>query len=306
MYAIILFNERICDAAMKIKAKYKGVFFILIASLCFALMATCVRLAGDIPSVQKAFFRNIVAFAFALIMTLKDGGGIHIQKGSLKFLIIRALAGTAGLLLYFWSIDNMALADATMLNKMSPFFAVICSYFFLKEKLTPVQLISVIVAFVGSLFVVKPSFDNVELIPALGGLVGGFAAGAAYTVVRKLGQLGEKQSVIILFFSGTSCLIILPALVFNFVPMTPSQLTFLLLAGLFACGGQFSITTAYCCAPAREISVFDYSQIIYTTILGFLLFGQVPDTLSFIGYFIICATAVAMFFYNKRRAEKGL
>ena len=74
----------------------------------------------------------------------------------------------------------------------------------------------------------------------------------------------------------------------------------LLLAGLSAAGGQFSITAAYCYAPAREISVYDYSQIIFSAVLGFVVFGQLPDALSWLGYGIICLMAVVMFLYNKK------
>lgn len=93
----------------------------------------------------------------------------------------------------------------------------------------------------------------------------------------------------------------MPYLIFQYHPMSLSQLGFLLLAGLAASGGQFSITAAYCNAPAREISVYDYSQIIFSALLGLLLFGQTPDFMSVIGYITICTMAVLMFFYNNRR-----
>ena len=75
----------------------------------------------------------------------------------------------------------------------------------------------------------------------------------------------------------------------------------LLGAGLAAAGGQFSITAAYKFAPAKEISVYDYSQIIFSALLGFILFSQLPDIWSFIGYVIICGVGIAMFFYNNRK-----
>ena len=82
--------------------------------------------------------------------------------------------------------------------------------------------------------------------------------------------------------------------------MTWAQLGFLLLAGLAAAGGQFAITAAYCHAPAREISVYDYSQIIFSAVLGFVIFGQVPDRFSVLGYVMICAMAVVMFLFNRK------
>ena len=85
--------------------------------------------------------------------------------------------------------------------------------------------------------------------------------------------------------------------------MSLKQLVFLILAGVSACGGQFSVTSAYCYAPAKEISVYDYSQLIFATVLGFLVFGQIPDSLSIIGYIIIISMAVAMFIYNNKKTD---
>ena len=86
--------------------------------------------------------------------------------------------------------------------------------------------------------------------------------------------------------------------------MTAGQLGMLLLAGTTAAAGQFAITAAYSCAPAREISVYDYSQIIFSAIFGFFLFGQMPDIWSWIGYGVIVSMAVVMFLYNNRKMRE--
>ena len=85
--------------------------------------------------------------------------------------------------------------------------------------------------------------------------------------------------------------------------MTASQLLILVGAGVSAAGGQFTITAAYTYAPAREISVYDYTQIITAAALGLIIFGQIPDLLSWIGYAVIVSMAVLMFIYNKRAAH---
>lgn len=283
--------------------KYKGIIYILLAAFCFALMNTFVRLSGDLPSVQKSFFRNLVALVFAAVILKKNKVGFSYKKENLTLLIVRSVCGTIGILCNFYAVDHLLLADASMLNKMSPFFAIIFSYIFLKEKVNFVQILSVIGAFIGCLFIIKPSFEGMEVIPALIGLMGGVGAGAAYTAVRRLGQRGEKGPFIVFFFSAFSCLVTLPYLLINYVPMTGMQIAILLLAGLSAAGGQFAITAAYCYAPAKEISVYDYSQVIFAAIMGFFLFGQVPDYLSVIGYILICGMAVYMFLYNTGRLE---
>ena len=284
--------------------RYKGIIYIILSAFCFAFMNMFVRLAGDLPSVQKSFFRNFVAAGFAFVILLKDRVPFRCKRENLIYLLLRAGFGTMGILCNSYAIDHLVLADASMLNKMSPFFAVLFSFLVLKEKVTAPQALIVAGAFAGSMFVVKPTFANMDLIPSIIGLLGGICAGAAYTMVRKLGENGEKGSFIVFFFSLFSCTVTLPWLIFDYHPMTAAQLAALLMAGFSAAGGQFSITAAYTCAPAREISVYDYSQIIFAALLGFAVFGQIPDVLSWLGYGIICTMAVIMFLYNTRHEHK--
>lgn len=286
--------------------KYKGILYILLSALCFAIMNAFVRLSGDLPSIQKSFFRNLVALIFAAIILRQKKIGFSFKKENLKYFILRSTFGTLGILCNFYAIDQLVLADASMLNKMSPFFAILFSFLLLKEKINWVQAISVTGAFIGSLFIIKPSFQNVALIPALAGFAGGMAAGVAYTFVRILGQKGEKGPFIVFFFSSFSCIVTLPFLIFQYHAMSWSQIICLLLAGLAAAGGQFAITAAYCYAPAKEISVYDYSQIIFSAVLGYFLFGQIPDLYSGLGYVIICGMAVFMFLYNTGKLKIGI
>lgn len=288
-----------------VSKKNKGILLMICSAFCFALMSTFVRLSGDLPSIQKSFFRNLVAAVFAAILLLKGEKPKKLDKTAWGFLFLRSFFGTVGILCNFYAVDHLLLADASILNKMSPFFAIFCSYFLLKEKIPFQKILLVLGAFVGALFVIKPSFSGKEMLPALIGLFGGFAAGLAYTCVRKLGTMGIKGPFIVFFFSAFSCLSVLPYLLFHYTPMTGKQLLFLLLAGLAASGGQFSITSAYIYAPARDISVYDYSQILFSSALGFFIFGQIPDGWSFLGYGIIVFMAVLMFFMNREPQKKN-
>ncbi|MCC2865643.1 MAG: DMT family transporter [Clostridiales Family XIII bacterium] len=279
--------------------KKKAIIFIICSAFFFALMNMFVRMSGDLPSVQKSFFRNFVAFFFALIILIRSKEGFAFDKKNLPVFIARAGFGTLGILCNFYAVDHLLLSDASILNKLSPFFAIVCSYFILKEKIKPVQAAAVAIAFCGALLVVKPGFSVAgALIPSLIGVAGGFCAGIAYTYVRVLGQRGERGPFIVLFFSAFSCIVTMPFLIFDFHPMSAAQVITLLLAGLSAAGGQFTITAAYTHAPAREVSVFDYTQIVFAAGLGFFFFGQIPDLWSILGYIIISGVAVAMFLYN--------
>lgn len=282
--------------------KQKAIFYIILSAFCFSLMNLFVKLAGDLPSVQKSFFRNLVSMVVAGALLFKNRDSFHFNKSNLGLLLLRASFGTLGILCNFYAISNLNLADASILNKLSPFFVIIFSFIFLKEKITPTQGICVFLAFIGSLFIIKPSFQFEAMLPAILGFIGGLCAGAAYTVVRALSLRGEKGTFIVFFFSCFSCIVVLPYLLFHFTPMTAQQLISLLLAGTAASGGQFAITAAYANAPASEISIYDYTIVIFAAIWSFLFWGDIPDMMSIIGYGIIFTASFFVFLYNKKRS----
>ena len=278
----------------------KGIACIILSAFCFTMMNIGIRLSGDLPSVQKSFFRNLVAMLIALVVVLRDRSNFQLNKGDGKWLMLRSVAGTVGILCNFYAVDHLVLADATMLNKMSPFFAVIFAVVLLKERLKLPQVLLILGAFLGSMLIVKPTFSNLALGPSLLGLLGGIGAGLAYAAVRVMSKRGVHKPLIVLVFSTFSCLVVIPYLVLHAEPMSARQFGFLILTGAAAAGGQFAVTAAYSYAPPREISVFDYSQILFAAIFGYFLFDQVPDWYSVIGYITICTMAILMLLYNRR------
>lgn len=279
--------------------KRQGILFIIGAGFFFALMTFFVRLSGDLPTMEKAFFRNAVAAVVAAFLLIRAKEPFYAPKKSWGGLFMRSFCGTVGLICNFYAIDRLNIADANMLNKLSPFFAIIMSTFILKEKANKVEWGAVVLAFTGALLVIKPSFD-IQFVYGLIGALGGLGAGIAYTYVRKLGKMGVKGPVIVLCFSLFSCVVALPFFIIGYKPMSMTQFVCLMLAGVCAAGGQICITTAYTKAPAKEISVFDYTQIIFAALLGILFLDQIPDALSIAGYIVIIGTAIFKWQYNMK------
>ncbi len=288
---------------IKEKNPKKGILHILLAAFFFSLMTLTLRLAGDLPTMEKAFFRNFVALIISIIMLSKSKEKFHILKQSYPHIFLRSLFGTLGLIANFWAIDRLGLADANMLNKMSPFFAMLMSVFILQEKPDKVEWFTLIIAFLGSILIVKPSLGLASL-PALVGLFGGFCAGTAYTFLRSVTRRGERGPIVIMCFSLFSTLATLPFMLLNWHPMTLKQLLLMLLSGTCAMGGQLNITAAYTYAPAAEISVYDYSQVIFAAILGLIFFGELPDILSFAGYAVIIGIAIFKWYYTLKIKTK--
>lgn len=283
---------------MKSNNTTKGIICIILSAFSFSIMAFFVRLSGDLPTMQKAFFRNFIAFLVALFMLQKNHEKIYVPRNQWTDLFLRCTFGTIGLIANFYAVDHLNLADANILNKLSPFFVILASIPILKEKPSRFDLLTVLLAFIGAIFIVRPTGDF-TLFPAFIGLLGGCGAGIAYTFVRKLTNNGVKTPVIVLAFSLFSCLVALPFMILDFHPMSIQQIIVLLGAGLAAAAGQFAITTAYKFAPAKDISVYDYTSVLFSALWGFLFFAELPPVSSSIGYFIIFAVAVLRFEYAK-------
>ncbi len=295
--------ERNAAAAAPLKNKNRGILYVLLEAFFFALMTFFLKEAGNLPTMEKALFRNLVASVVSLIILLRTEEKLKIKKGSLPFLLLRAAGGTAGLICNFYAVDHLLISDANMLNKMSPFFAVLFSAFILKEKAGKFDWACVALAFTGALIVIRPGF-SMAAGPAFIGLCGGLGAGLAYTFVRLLGVRGERGPVIVFFFSAVSTLFTLPFAVVQFQPMTVRQFLCLLATGFSAMGGQLCVTKAYTYAPAKEISVFDYSQVIFAALLGALFLGEYPDGVSFLGYAVIIGAAVLRWHVTNHREER--
>ena len=281
----------------------KGILFLILSAFFFACMNMFVKLSGDeLPVFQKVFFRNAMAAVIAVIILIKNKQPFRpTVKGSLPFLTMRTLFGLAGVVCNYYALDHLVLSDASILNKMSPFFAVLFSFIFIHERPRLYQWLVLAGALFGTIFVIKPSFANAAFIPALIGFMGGVFAGAAYGCVRKLGLMGESNPYIVFFFSAASTLIVTPIMIIGYVPMTTLQWVDLLSAGVCAALAQFSITAAYTYAPAKEISVYDFSQIIFASLMSLIVFSQAPDLYSIIGYVIIIGMAVINYFLSNRK-----
>ncbi|EIS6446745.1 DMT family transporter [Staphylococcus pseudintermedius] len=273
--------------------KVKGILAILISAIGFSFMAVFFRLSGDLPVFQKSLARNFVAMFIPLFFILKYKQPFFGKLSSQPLLVTRSVLGLMGVLLNIYAIDHMVLSDADILMKLNPFWTILLSLIFLKEFIQKYQITSMVIAIIGMLFVVKPEFSS-DVIPAIVGLLSGVFAASAYTAVRAL-STREAPYTIVFYFSFFSVIVLIPFVAFTFEPMSLIQIVYLILAGLSAAVGQIGITVAYSYAPAKDISIFTYASIIFTAIIGSILFNESPDFYAIIGYIIILSASYYMF-----------
>lgn len=275
--------------------KQSSILSMLISALGFSFMGVFVKLTGDIPVIQKAIFRTstimVISFFMLKFYNLKLKNIKHH-----KLLLLRSILGTVGILLNYYALDKLILSDANTIFRLSTVFLIIFCWIFLKEKISFKQLITILVAFIGVVFIMKPALD-INIIPYLVAILGAAFAAGAYTTLRPLGG-SEHPITIVFYFSAFTTLVLSPYVILNFAPMTSIQLLYAILAGICAAIGQFGVTIAYKLAPAKEVSIYNYFGVVFSGILSIVIFEKFPDVLSIIGYIIVFGTSYYMYKQN--------
>jgi drug/metabolite transporter (DMT)-like permease len=280
-----------------IKNRNQAIIAMLTSAFAFSLMGVFVKLTGDIPVIQKSVFRTITIMIISYFMMKQQKVKLS-QMKHFKLLGIRSITGTIGIVLNYYAIDHLLLSDANVIFRLSTIFVMFFSWIFLKEKMNHIQGLSALLAFSGVILVIKPQFA-IELVPYLLAILGAAAAAGAYTALRALGGK-EKPVLIVFFFSFFTTVILLPYVLLTYVPMTPSQWIYAIIAGICAAVGQFGVTFAYKLAPAKEVSIYNYYGVIFSAIFGMFFFGSFPDAWSLVGYVIVFSSSYLMFKSKKK------
>ena len=272
--------------------KRKGVIYILLSALFFSLMALTVKSVPELPLSEKVFFRNFIGLIVVSITMIKKKVSFKVNHPKLMFL--RAFFGLAGIGLYYTAIELLPLANAVILNKLSPVFVIIFAIIFLKEPYRKGQLWVILIGILGALMIIKPSL-NLSVLPALIAVLSAVAAGAAYAVVRRLTQY-DKPTVIVFYFCLLSSIMLIPFVVIEgFVIPDARELLALIGIGTFAVTAQLFMTNAYKYAPASELSIYNYVEIIFSLVWGFIIWSELPDLISLSGALLIIIAGLLNF-----------
>ena len=278
-----------------------GILLMLLSAFFFAGKSALVKLAGEMPSIEKTFLYSTFSLLFTLLLTCKK----HIpcqfptQRRTISLLFLRAVLGAIGIFCNFHNIDHIPLSDANMLAKTTPFFTILFSALFLHEKPSRFEMGCVTIALCGCLFVLRPSLSMATIASIA--FFGTVAQGLAHTVLRALKRDHTVPNEwIVLFYSALTMLFTAPIAIMNWEKISSIQLLLLGLAGIFGAGAQLALTGAYTYGAAKELSIYSYAQIVFSALLGFILFDQTPDSWSFYGYLIIFGAAFMMYMKQKK------
>lgn len=283
------------------KNKNKSILLMIFSAFTFSSMQIIVKLLPDIPLMEKVFFRNFVSLVLAFFIIQKKKLRFFGLKENRKYLFYRYMFGFSGVILFFYATTQMLAADAAMLNKLSPVFVILLAHFFLKEKIDKVQISVLLISIAGALLVIKPGF-HFSMVPAFAGFISAILSGAAYIFISFIDNKESVYTTVFYFsfFSSVSCL---PFFFVKYVVPGFYELMLLILLGTLAAIGQIALTFAYNGCPASEISIYDYSNIIFSSVLAYTFLKEIPDLMSIGGGLLILSASVILYIHTTRQKD---
>lgn len=258
---------------------------VFVATICFSLMSATVKYLSYLPLMEVIFFRHFLTMLIVPLM-LKNRK-IPFQGNNQSILLLRCLFGVFAMIAYFYTLSTMTLTDAVGIRQLSPFIIILLAGIFLKEKIISQQIPIFILAFLGTLLIVKPGL-RLDILPAIIALLGAVLTAGSHVTIRHL-RLTDHPLVIVNYVGYTSGVLAFLALLVqgNFYIPNIDSLFLLILFGLIGLIGQIAITKAYQLAPTNIISLYLYLQIIFVAIFGIIFFKEIPDLFSIFGAFLI-------------------
>jgi S-adenosylmethionine uptake transporter len=287
--------------------------WMLLATFLFALMGAGVKIASQTFSVAEIVLcRGVIGMAMVYALAWRQGGTV--RTAFLGAHAWRGAVGVVSLWLWFESIAALPLATAVTLNYMSPIwiaaFLFCLGWWHAKNHLEWPLVGAILLSFSGVALILRPAVEADQWVGALMGLSSGILAALAYLQVRKLGKMGEPEYRVVFYFSLSNVLFGLVGAVATTRPASHAPAdaqAWLVLAGLAVCAtiAQVAMTRAYRVGKTLVVANLQYTGIIFSSILGVLLWDDVFDWHVWLGMGIILASGIAVTYYNTRNTERG-
>lgn len=259
-----------------------------VTGLNFVAVTAIVKYIGsDIPAAEAAFLRYLLGLVFLLPM-IKPIISAHLTSRQVKLFVARGIVHTVAVILWFFAMARIPLAEVTAMNYLSPVYVTIGAALFLGERLPPRRLIAVIVALCGAMIILRPGIKTVEPghIAMLATAVM-FAAG--YLIAKRLSD-ELSPAVVVGMLSITVTIGLAPFAFAVWVTPTLAQLGWLFLVACFATAGHLTMTMAFAAAPLTVTQPVTFLQLVWAVLLGWLMFGEAIDGWVVIGGVIIMAS----------------
>lgn len=282
--------------------KQKGILLMLLSALLFSAMQVIINLTGErVPLMEQVFFRNIVSLIMCYIIIRRHGLSMFGEKKYQPLLFMRSTFGLLGLVSLFYAASRAAQADVTILSKLSPFLITLFAFLFLKEKITKIQVPALLIAFGGAFLVANPSFHSNPFPLFLAFLCAIFSS-VSYTLLAYFKDKVDAITVI-MHFSTFCAVVSLPFFLIHMELPGIKDFLLLLLMGTFGGFGQIALTYAYQMAPAAEVSIYNYSGILFSMFLGYAILGETVPLTSLMGGALVVLASLLTYRYCRNSVE---
>lgn len=277
----------------------RGAFLVSVGSLTLVVMATLVKYLGTrLPAMEILFFRSFIGFLFVLPLFARDPmEPLRTKRPGMHFL--RGATGAVGNACFFWTLTHMLLADAMALQFSRPLFMIPLAILFLGEVAGWRRTGVAIVGFIGIMFYARPfttGFDPSALIGALGA----FAGGLVLIWIKRLARSEPTRIIMFYYAFWNAVFALIPAVIFWVTPSL-TELALLIVIGFLGISGQTMITQGVTQADATVLVPLDYSRIVYSAVLGYLLFGELPGAWSLAGMALIVTSSLYLVLTERSR-----
>ena len=289
-----------------------GVRYMVLSALAFAVVGACVKAASHrgIPVLEIVAARALISACISYLDIKRKG--ISPWGHNKVLLTARGLIGTLALMCVFYAVTALPLAEATLLQYLHPVFTSVLAFLFIKETIQRSTVVCIVLSLTGLLIMVQPPFlfgvwaSSPDPLPLRGvgaALLGALGSGTAYVLIRRLSST-EDPSVIIFYFPFIALPVAGLLLGDDFVMPTGFAWPLLLLVGLFTQVAQYGLTKAMQTEDASKATAYSYVQVIFSAILGWLLFDEIPTVNTLLGALFITGGALINVFYPSRHTGR--
>jgi len=287
---------------MKRTTKQNGILLMLLSALLFSTMQIIIHITGErIPLMEQVFFRNIVSLVICFVIIRRHGLSMFGERKYQPLLFMRSIFGLLGLVSLFYAASRAAQADVTILSKLSPFLITLFAFLFLKETIAKIQVPALLIAFGGAFLVANPSFHS-NVFPLFLAFLCAIFSSVSYTLLAYFKNKVDAITVI-MHFSTFCAVVSLPFFIMNMILPSPGDFLLLLLMGTFGGFGQIALTYAYRMAPASEVSIYNYSGILFSMFLGYAILGETVSYTSLLGGALVVAASLLTYRYSRHPVE---
>ncbi len=268
----------------------RGILWMGVTGLCFVAVTALVKFLGDsMPAAQSAFLRYLLGLVFLLPM-LRSLFAVRFTPRSLSFFGLRGVIHAIGVILWFYAMTQIPLAEVTAMNYLSPIYITLGAALFLGERLAMRRIIAVGVAFLGALIILRPGLR--EISPGHFAMIGtAILFAASYLMAKRMsGQV--SAAVVVGMLSITVTLALAPFAWVVWIPPTGTQLLWLFWVAAFATAGHYTMTLAFAAAPVTVTQPVTFLQLVWAVALGALVFGEGVDGFVVLGALVIMGSVL--------------